>query len=301
MSGTGMFTVEYGDSAGNGRTEYSYAKPSGYPVPGSFPFAPTLNDEWKYGQLMSEVTYAKTASGSQKITEKNNYYTYYLSSLDPLYTSASGLKVGVQARVEGGNVVKYQWYKTMTGWYKLDSTVTTRYHQGDPTKFLREREHLEYGLNHLQVVKRKTQTSSGWRSEDFKYPLDYTGASTSSVRAKGVLMLQNQHIITPVIESYVTETTASGASLVISSKFNSYQPNPSLPSQVVQDSTFEWESPIPLPLTGTTKFTPSSIVSGDLKRDPLYKFKIRSFLRHEESNKTSTGTEQYTNKLSLGI
>lgn len=275
--GYGNVTVEYGDGTGNGKTEYTYAKPSGYPVPGTFPFAPTLNDEWKYGQLLSEVTYAKTTSGPQKIIEKNNYYTYYLSSLDPLYTSASGLKLGVQARTEGGNTLRYQWYKTITGWYKLDSTVTTNYHQGDPSKYLRDREHLEYGLNHLQVVKRKVQTSSGWKTEHLKYPLDFEGLSASSARGKGILMLRNQHIITPVIESYVTETTGASAPVVTSATFNSYQPNLSLPSQVVQDTTFVWESQIPLPLTGTTRFSPSSVVSGNIQRDPLYKFKIRSF------------------------
>ncbi|WP_342327995.1 RHS repeat domain-containing protein [Pedobacter sp. FW305-3-2-15-E-R2A2] len=99
----------------------------------------------------------------------------------------------------------------------------------------------------------------------FKYPYDYTISGTSSIAfSKGIKNLQDKHVITSPIETYVEEKTAGGSGKVTMAQLVSYKPE--LP---VPDTAYSLNN-----TAGLNDFSPAVFTVSTASKDNRYERRI---------------------------
>jgi hypothetical protein len=285
-------TVEDGTGGSNGKMEYTYTAPNLYPdeFQAVFPFPSACSFDWKRGLIESETTYKNTAGVFTKVLEKVHTYKRYNSSADPLYINAQGLKIGFKRTsfdnsCAGGTGPVYtfeeKFYNTRTEWLTPESTETKMYDMNDQNKVFVTREEFNYLPSHQQVSLKTTTLSDGTKMIDhFLYPLSYSIAANATGPAQGIKMLQDQHIVTPIIESFTRRVYIPTTNeKVITGSITSFKKNEVNASIVVPDETYSLETADPIQYQGgSTPFYFSSVSSGTVfNKDARYKISSKSF------------------------
>lgn len=99
----------------------------------------------------------------------------------------------------------------------------------------------------------------------FKYPYDYTISGTSSIAfSKGIKNLQDKHVITTPVESYMEEKPAGGTGKVTMAQLVSYKPE--LP---VPDTVYSLNN-----TAGLNNFTPAVFTVSSASKDSRYERRI---------------------------
>jgi hypothetical protein len=230
--GYGRIAVSNDEAGGQGFTVYHFSDPeffgdvmdfmlSGAPyVPAiHYPFAPAISADHRRGLLLKQEEYRSSGGTPQLIKVIENTYSPLGSFITnannfPLHDRTYGIKL---SRWEGNpNANPAQLlaalytcatYVSISEWVKLDATVETTYEAG--IAHTKTRSHQYDNTGHMQPTTSKTVMSDGSElSTHLKYPLDYVisqpMASLTDPATKGIKNLQEDHIITSVVEQFST-------------------------------------------------------------------------------------------------
>ncbi|MGF6929074.1 hypothetical protein QFZ48_004574 [Chitinophaga sp. W2I13] len=106
-------------------------------------------------------------------------------------------------------------YSILSGDNRLIQTIERIYEPGNPSNLAATITDYNYdNFNHMQPTSIVTSISDGATISVYnKYPLDYTIGTASNSIAKGIKILQDKHIITPVIEQYIKKSNADGTNI----------------------------------------------------------------------------------------
>ena len=141
----------------------------------------------------------------------------------------------------------------------LASSTATDYDGATPVTTTTNYTYGNYA--HMQPTQiTTTDSKSQLKTETIKYPLDFSNITGTSSNALGIKNLQNLHVITAPVEKSSYLKNLNNVQGLTSSMFTTYHPTLPLPAQV---SMIEAMLPI-------TNFTPASVVSGDISKDPKY-------------------------------
>ncbi len=282
--------VKFGANGENGASRFTFTTAEDYPdaTDNSFPIAPPASFEWRRGALLEEVNYANSISQLLPVQKSVNEYDIFSPAGQNLFYMAAGLKVGIAEVAHTGIPLLYgaKFYNTATDWPSLARTETVNYSPYVLETELTTTKEYEYNPNNLQVAKTTTYGSGGEQIiEYFKYPLDYTGIPSSPTgQLRGIKKLQNQHIISPVIEKYTTRFDGSSEQL-IGGQVSTYIESPVNTSLVVPEAIYALELPAtPLALSGgTAPFIPSRVYQSAFDIDDRYLKKAE--LLHDNQGK----------------
>jgi YD repeat-containing protein len=148
----------------------------------------------------------------------------------------------------------------MSEWVRQTKSIEREY--DDDGNYLEVTTDTEYANPvHMQATRMKqTGSDQDTTITYMKYPLDYT-----PVVSGGILKLQDNHFITPVIEKVVSKKTASGTESILNGVIQTYSSSTSLPDFIY---LFEPSSPV-----SSGNFSFSNAGSG-FSKDPGYSQRI---------------------------
>jgi hypothetical protein len=239
-----------------------------------YPFAPNYSYDWERGLLLKKEDYKNLNNGNYSIVSRDqNIYSspilmdithgtvaaYYLNSQMPYTNNCTGY-----GSYNTYSIFKYNNYLIYSQYVTLNSTVHEDFDNSlNETKTVTN---YSYNSNNLLPSIQETVNSKNeYLISNTKYPLDFTlsGTATNTI-AQGIQNLQNQKIITPVVEKYVQKSNLDGSNLrTVSATLNTFKQNVPLP-----DKIYKWEA-----LAGTS-FTPSVINSTTAAIDGNYQPKV---------------------------
>lgn len=211
------------DLGTNGEKRYTYNAYSD--VSSNFPFAPSENQDWTRGFLLSTKDYVRKHNALILVKETINLPT----SINQF--KAYGIKVGRDyLSLYNGAMLphyqplpKYSFYPTITELYVLRQTKEKIYDQNDSTKFIETITDYTYSPKHLQLIQTKTLTSRSNQTtkeeiiSNKKYPFDYTfNSAPSGAEAMGIKNLQDLHVVNAVIEEHTIKQSINSINNQIS-------------------------------------------------------------------------------------
>ncbi|SDQ01468.1 YD repeat-containing protein [Mucilaginibacter sp. OK268] len=239
------------------------------PVQNIIPLSPQyyMQDySWKRGKLVEKDVYDKDNNLKYKLI--NNYTlirdtTLYQVGFQAFYK----IKPLIYEPGTWGNPQQcpHFSYNIETGLEKLTSSHEYVYNDPDTSKNVHTYKTFSYDPKNFEVSKSVFYNSAGEKLiSNYTYPLNYTiNGAPNTVLAAGIQNLQNNHIITPVIETYAQKTKADGSNLrPVYAVLTSYKSNIPLP-----DTVYLWKS-LGVP------FTPATITASAISKDLNYEKKI---------------------------
>jgi hypothetical protein len=194
----------------NGYEEYYYTTPLDYPVFMNFeyPFVPLDIKSWQYGLLKEKLIYKTNGNNSEIVTKQLNSYNFNEQ------VNMDIAKIIKQVPIGNGQVISYEFvdnrYTLTSGLSNIASSVVMQYSQAHPTDYIETTQSFAYDNPLLtQPTSTSTETSKGELVESkMKYVLDYNFIANLPLTqswAKGIKLLQDKHIIVPVIEQLQTK------------------------------------------------------------------------------------------------
>jgi len=279
-------TEYFGNNGENGKKEYVYTP--GQTMQYGFPFAPVPNTDYKYGLLKEATTYRKKADGTYQMVHKlTNEYQINDEVGDANRTWMGGIKVQYDTKGQDWtecnasryNAVKYQ---VLSEWYYLKQTQEITYDNSDDTgapRVLSTTYHYD-NPQHIQLTRTQTTNSQGHHLVSIlKYPLDYALPTPSGAPALALKAMQNQHIVSPVVEKQTWRKRSGTDSTLVAAELTQFK---SLSSgKVVPDTLLSLNLVQPLTLNTTPTQTPSSFsplrvnASGTLVREGKYEEQLQ--------------------------
>ncbi len=205
----------------------------------NFPYIPSTDYDWYRGSLKSSIVY--NAKGDP-VTETS--YEYKLSShYSETYGHVAAMENheqllysnyhnGQNITVIDCKVVIWGSYKYISTFKHLKKQTVSRYDPNDATnKLTEETEYFYDNPEHMQLTEIKRTNSDGEsRHTFFKYPLNYRMDYDCTVydqEAKSICFMQENNIVTPVIETYtakdIYKTDVISASITLFKEFNNGQ------------------------------------------------------------------------------
>ena len=193
-------TVEYDK---NGKEVYYYTTPLDYPIEGDileFPYPPPVYDTWRYGLLKEKQTYSSQNGTYRLIKKELNDYDFYYKSIMPLmkiiehfpvFSSISNIySAPYIIRSGNANLVKSTFYDYSLNNLNVSAAISQTVHTGYSDKFT------------MPILSNSKNSNQSKLNSLYSYVLDYTFSSTPPTQdwAKGIKLLQDKHIIVPVIE-----------------------------------------------------------------------------------------------------
>jgi hypothetical protein len=260
-----------GENGEFGKNEYTFSAPDTYNdiVNTDFPFAPATSLDWKRGQMLRTKNYRYNSAGQTYTLVQDKINTYEDNATDVYY----GLKVGQNEFFQGYSpgftrVYGVSQFNTESGWFRLSNDTTRIYSQDNPSNYTETVTAYNYGSNHYQPTAVTTTNSKGETVAAYmKYPLDYTSLTAADALTAGIRNLQNNNMVSPVIEKY---TQIGSNSRTTQATLTSYKPTIPFP-----DTIYTTE------LTGaTTSFSPTTVSGGSIIKSAVYQPQV-SFNKYD--------------------
>lgn len=233
----------------------------------SYPLPPNTNYEWNRGLLLSKMVYNQ--NGKIVSEEDDNYILYspgmtgpqYVNGLRRSLMSNYHLYLGTCGDTYGEwNYDVYAPYRIIAAVAKVvSSRVVKSFDINNPATYTQSVTNYAYSLNCKQPSLVEVNTSNGELiDKHLSYPMDYGPPSSSSdPRVLGLINLQNNHVIKPVIEQYVERKNTDGTSKgVFEGAITTYKPNQPLPDVIYQSQS-------PLPVANYSKASFATVLSTD--------------------------------------
>jgi YD repeat-containing protein len=285
--------VRYGANADNGKNRYTFTNASDYPDGLNFitfPFPPPASQELRRGLMLKEETFGNQDGRFLPVAKRKQQHDLFAGSTSNLTLEVDGLKVGVNFKTFAPSPAELQRnpfvvaiYQTKTDWIPLEWEESTSFRPVVGTEGITQRKEFEYNLNNLQVSKSIVHGSDGEKQITYyKYPLDYSNIPASPTGSLlGIKKLQDQHIISPVIEKYVTKLKG-GIEQVVAGQLSSYTESAVNSSLVVPESIYSLQIPSEAVLLsgGGNPFLPSQVSGGSFSIDNRYVEKVK--LEHDD-------------------
>ncbi len=216
-----------------------------------FPGLPLYSNDWKRGVLRLKEDYSEN-----NVKIRSETYQYTRTFLDTIAGVKSIKMTALPEYISAKYYVPHaliQKVKDIIVVYDQDGlnpvTTTTDYYYDN--------------ANHLQTTRIITTNSKGEKESVYmKYPLDYglTGTVTD-ITSQGVKLLQDNHLINPVIEKYIQKSNQDNSNLrTTSASFTTFKSDRSLP-----DKVYNWE---PTQLPGN--FIPTVINESSVNKSTDY-------------------------------
>jgi len=258
---------------------YSYNQPPGGiggSTPGPinpYPYVPADDRDWQRGQLLQQTEY-KYANG-QYTPIKYDVFAYN----NPVYVDTTiGLLTRYKQEVypmtadtvafgPAGDVLFYQEiyaaqnYAYTSGYMLPASKSETMVaDNGVPVTTVETYTYSDVPGNMLPTQISSTNSKGEITTTHMSYPFDYNVSGSPTIAdAQGISLLQQQHMLSPVIERYAVRANANGSnSRIIAGSYNSFRPD-----RPLRDSVFKLQLSSPL-----TTYSPVTIGPSQLYLDP---------------------------------
>lgn len=237
--------------------------------------------DWKRGHLTKKTVYDKTLVN--KISEQSQVYSVFKAKRVLIGFASEEARhydysycPSFSCNNEFGNPIDpYQFYYThyyqSTGKYLETSAVETTFEYNSPTKSIVKNSSTAFDSEYLLPTQEtETDVSTSTSIVNYsKYPISYTFPGNETGVALAIKTLKSQNLISVPIERYMVRQKSDGSNpKVIAGAVTTFRQNENNTSQIVPDEIFEIESSSSIPLAS---FTPSSISSSNLTKDPTYK------------------------------
>jgi hypothetical protein len=153
-----------------------------------------------------------------------------------------------------------KFYDNLSEWWHLASETIHQYNNNDENDLLTSTTEFFYeNPVHLQLTKTVSTVNNSKITTAFKYPLDYSNVTASDEISVGVLNLQQNHILNPVIEKTVFRSDISGTnSRLLNAVFTQYDGKNPTKVHAMEES-----APV-------TNFVASGMQSGAVVKDNRY-------------------------------
>lgn len=226
---------------------------------------------WRRGHLLDKTAYDKNNNIVSKETNTYgifdeklydsisivaNQYIYYGESPWDAYTTSD-------PNIQNGMLYQYGSYSIQTGLELLTNNTKSTYNQNDPSKSITKTTTYTYDTSNYQPSSITVTNSKGENNiTHLTYPTDYSITGTPVISAAaGIQYLQNNHVISPVIEKYLQKENADGSDLrTIGGILTTFKQNAPLP-----DSVFYLSLSSP-----SYNFSPTQITYSSLNKDSHY-------------------------------
>jgi hypothetical protein len=268
-------TEVIGDKGENGKVQYKFTSPIEFKSYGDrgFPFTPTTNYDYARGLPLLVSTYNKLGVLRSKVT--NNYLFDKANN----YHEIIGTRIGILKT--SPNLVPQEWsfiieqFKIICQWKYLSSTTREDYDNNGKNPVITTTENTYSNPVHGQLSKKKQLNSDGTIiTQQFTYPNDYATLSSDNY-SKAISLMQQKHIINPVIESVSRIQKPNEKEKVISGNFVKYLEFMSGQLLPYQNYTLDMVSPL-------DDFQPATIISNSgLKIDSRFRL-VESFLQYDK-------------------
>ncbi|MCG2613432.1 DUF5977 domain-containing protein [Terrimonas sp. NA20] len=258
-----------GENGEGGMTESSFTSPASYGDHNytAFPFAPSVNYEWRRGLPLLEKKMRKAGSVFEPVEEQRNTYIEIESTL------RNAIKIGTKNVYNPGIQYESQQYNVAAGIMLLDSSITKVYNSqgsGSIQRFV----NYGYSAATLQVSNVRTIDSKGQELiRKTKYAGDYNAYAGVEPAAKAIQQLKDLYILAVPVEQKVIAYDGSVYSVLDGSldKFKTTMPVP--------DTTFRLKAS-----SSNADTSMSYIDAGGFKKSALYDPRV-SFTRYAADHK----------------
>lgn len=264
--GYSSVTALHGASGVNGKTVFTYLNSPERWVTQFFPSFPTTPNP-SNGLLLSQTDYKYNPNLSpeepfQKVKELTREYAHETNSS----------KVTKGLRCQGCEFIYdhlqnnsayipfVKFYDNLSEWWHLSKETTKQYSDNDESKFVTSTTDYFYeNPAHLQLTKTVSTVSDGKITTVLKYPLDYNNITASDEISAGITGLQDNHILSPVIEKSVYRSDVNGNNTRLANAvFTAYDGRNPI-------KVFETEINAPI-----TNFSPSAVQGGAMVKDTRF-------------------------------
>jgi hypothetical protein len=240
---------------------------------GTHSLAPVYHFSWGRGKMTKNYQFVNSGSNTYRAAHMEDYYysgphlsdTVKAVAAASLFASVNSCQEDTCYTRHEADIYHYTPYMIWTGYQLLDSVVTQDI---DSTLHsLKTTTSYTYDTSNLLPARVKTTNSKNEITiSNQTYPMDYqVGGTVTNPVVQGIQNLQNQHVISPVIEKYIQRTNADGSNArTLSAIMTTYKPTLPFP-----DSVFNWEPP-----QLSAGFTPLSVSSSNATKDPNYQPRI---------------------------
>jgi len=280
---TEYFGDKTGDNIGRKVYEYDDSEPAGH---GASLVVPTSgrywNDSfaWRNGFLTNVTTYDKANNKVQELKKTYGTFNYddkpvgYYADLFLIYMDGSDVCASNPCDgtdIESNTLSSVQLTLSI-GAKRLLTETEYLYDRNDPTKFVSILKSYSYEPTKLLL----TQTTSSRNQYEqsvtvTKYPFQYSPSASSTGNAKGIYLLNQKNIVSPV-ESYTyVQNLDNTNQRLTAGNITTYKQNAANANQVVPDQVYIWESAMVQPLSG---YVSTSVGTNSITMDTNYKARV---------------------------
>jgi hypothetical protein len=266
----------------NGKSEYHYTSPNSFPdyygaSPGptdNFPYPPPDARDWQRGLLLQRTDYQYINNQYLPVKIENDTYSApiyvdtaygfigrYLEEVFPAIADSSQ-EVSIDGdEFSNPEVFSGVPYYLTGGYVPLLSKAVTMIQNGDSITETTNYTYADAPANMLPTSIAAIDSKGNINTTYLKYPFDYTLNSPVTSQGQGLLNLQQNHILAPVVEKFVQKTSSSGTDMgAISGLYTTFKPAQTLP-----DTMFRLQSAAPV-----LGYTPIVVADGGTTMNSNY-------------------------------
>ena len=226
---------------------------------------------WRRGHLLDKTVYDKNNNvlyrehNTYSIFDEKLYDSISIVANEHIYYGESPWNAYTTAdpNIQNGMLYQYGSYSIQTGLELLTNNTKSTYNQNDPSKSITETTTYTYDTSNYQPSSITITNSKGENDiTHLTYPTDYSITGTPVISAAaGLQNLQNNHVISPVIEKYLQKQHADGSDLrTVTGILTTFKQNAPLP-----DSVFYLSLSSP-----SYNFSPAQITYNSLNKNGSY-------------------------------
>ncbi len=288
--GYDQVTELQGANGENGKTNYQYYNQpdalssyndliagavSSIYLPDRPPYASNVADPLN-GSLLVQADSVNLGGVYAAVQTKSSTYTTVSTNENKVFGIESRFPVinnwynGVfQNSTAGTNCNRYLFsYNSLRSeWPCLTATDQKVFNQSNPALFTETSTQYYYdNTAHLLPTRVVTTDSKGETvTTTTHYPLDFSGATATDPTTAGIALLQNDHVINAVVESFTTKKTGGGTNIgVTNGLFTGYSPGAPL-------ANYYYKARLASP---STSFASAATQSGAVAIDPSYEQRV---------------------------
>lgn len=247
----------------NGKSEYHYTSPANFPDyyginPGpvdNFPYPVADARDWQRGLLLQRTDYQYLNHQYVPVKVENDTYAspvfvdtaigytgrYEVEAFPAIGDTAQVVEIGDENFANPESFLGMSYYLT-GGYVPLLSKSVTMIQNGDSITETTNYKYADAPSNLLPTSIAQPDSKGNINTTYMTYPFDYSVNSPTTSQSQGILNLQQQHIISAVVEKDIRKTSSSGTDMgAISGVYTTFKPAQTLP-----DTVFKLESYTPI-------------------------------------------------------